>query len=213
MTTAFLAEVDTKEGTMYVGRKAKLMKLPYFWRSGSQLMSTLIDKQVYPRTGSFNWVQNAEKTSIVLIEDLHKGLRSSKGTSMTVWAFKQHRLSQPAAKRNIEPKNSVYKLLVPNLPGNKKFMGPGKFGKSWESAGALRNHLTLNIDRLKKMYANAKVVRITYNDDGITQKEVQYFPVESFYRSSPYSAKTYLNFYGTSLSQFEVPAKLPTEYA
>jgi hypothetical protein len=202
MTTAYTAEIDTKDGTRYLASKSKLSKVPFFFRSVSHMRRSLSGSRY--RTGDDYFVptRDALKTTIVRVENLERGLRGSFGTKMSVHDFGQ----LPAAGKTPRvPSNAVFKIQLNSAgtgvgPSKKRFVGDGKHGKTWNRQGDLRNHITSNIHRLTAAYKDAVVATILIGPDGITPSSITYTPIVEWYRRSPYGNKTYYKNFGSTMS-------------
>lgn len=202
MATAYIAEIDTNDGTRYLSTKSKLSQVPFFFRSVSHLRRSLSGRQY--RIGPEYYVPSRDemKTAIVKVENLERGLRSSSGVRMSVHSFKQ----LPTAQRHVKmPANAVFKIQLNSAgtgfgPKKKKFAGDGKFGKTWNRQGDARNHISSNIHWLKTVYKDAVVATVTMNPDGITVSQVSYTPIVEWYRRSQFGNRTYLRFFQETMS-------------
>ena len=197
MTTGYIAEVDTDEGTRYITKQGRLSKVPVFWQTMNGLKKAM--KPRYRYGNRYDPEKHALKTQVIISRNLEAGLRASTASRHSVVEFMQ--MTTPASKAPSYGLNRVFKLeLQASGTTRKRFMGKGRFGKTWESAGALRLHITQNIERLATLYKGAQVAIIT--TDGLTTSSVTYKPIVEFYRESPHSNKQFLNRYGSMLSTF-----------
>lgn len=216
MTTAFTAEIDTKDGTRYLAPKGKLSKVPFFFRSVSHMRRALAGSRWVTSIDYFVVARDELKTTIVRVDHLERGLRSSFGTKMTVRDFMALPTKGGAPR---VPSNAIFKLQLNAAgtgvgPGKKKFVGSGKLGKTWNRQGDLRNHITQNIHRLTAAYKDAVVVQALVNEDGISVSSITYTPIVEWYRRSPYSNRTYLKNFGESMSSNDLSTLTPrSEYA
>lgn len=192
MRTAYLVEVDTNNGTMFVSSKGALSGYPKFWRDRSSLVRAL--------ERCFRNGLDQRKMEVVRVQNLEAGLRQSTATRLSVEAFYASRPTS-FAKRPKYPKNAVFKIRLKTQWGDErtKFAGPGRLGKFWAKAGDLRNHITQNIELLKTQYAGADVLIIEFNVDGLTPARVRTQPIIEFYCDSPDSNRVYKNAYSESL--------------
>ena len=198
MATGYIAEVDTADGTRYITKQGRLSKVPVFWQTMNGLKKAMRPRYSY--RGRYSPERDALKTQIIISKNLEAGLRASTASRHSVAEFMQ--MTTPASKAPRYGLDRVFKLELSGQGTNKtkRFIGKGRFGKTWESAGALRLHITQNIERLNGLYKGAQVVIIT--TDGLTTSSVTYKPVVEFYRESPHSNKQFLNRYGSMLSNF-----------
>lgn len=216
MTTAFTAEIDTKDGTRYLAPKSRLSKVPFFFRTVGHMRRSLSGSRW--RTGTEYYVPTRDelKTVIVKVDHLERGLRASFGTKLTVRDF----MALPTkAKGPTVPLNAVFKVQLNAAgtgvgPNRKRFAGPGKLGKTWCRQGDLRNHITLNIHWLTTIYKDAVVAQIVLGPDGITPTSITYTPIIEWYRRSSYGNMTYLKNFGESMSSNDLSTLKPrSEYA
>lgn len=207
MTKAFVVEVGTKDGTLYVGRKGKLSRIPIFWSSGKRLQDTLNKENTY----GYNVFKSAEhglNTMIVEIEHIERGLRDSTAKRHTLHQFKQLRFSM---NRVQSPKNALYKIeLEPKYVTAKArsslrgcMFGKGKFGRTWESAGDLRRYVTYNNLLSNEAFTTAVVLEILIHEDGITAKSIQRIPLIEFYCQSPDSLKRFERSFESRLTKVQ----------
>lgn len=182
MTTAFLAEVDTPNGTRYIGKNGKLQKLPIFYSVSQRLKNIFESKQRshYPIT-NFDWYlshRDAHLTRVVIVDNIEKGLKASTGSNVSVAEFIVKEFSNARKYASTKPANAVFKIAldVSQIYGKtrkSKYAGAGKFGKTWERQGDLRLHITANMDRLTRYYENADVIMIEIDPaDGITPLKI-----------------------------------------
>lgn len=199
MTTAYLAEIDTNEGTRYLGKQSKLSRLPVFWHNRAAINRALNPQWSY--SWKFNLKDHAEKTTIVQVDHLERGLRASSGKRMTLREFAELTVTQKPKY----PRNARFRLKTPDG----KFIGGGRFGKTWDTAGHLRSHLTSNMSYLgNSMYKGSTVIITVYQDDLVQVKEIISVPMMDFYLASPYSRKTF-NDHKSSLTDFEIRRRNP----
>lgn len=212
MTTAFLAEVDTAKGTMYVGKKGKFSKLPFFFAQSQKLKELL---KAPPRGYSlrddyYSPDRDREQTRVVVVDDVQKGLRASTGSNLAVVEFliKEFGTGKYAPTK---PINAVFKIRLAKGLGYKKYSGGGKFGKTWERQGDVRLHITNNLDRLSVCHVNrdipyyrdAEVVMIELDpQDGITPQKITSTPILEFYLQSPSCRDRWNSIHQTNLSSF-----------
>jgi hypothetical protein len=186
MTTGYLAEISTDKGTFYIGPANKLRKHPYF--HGGMMLKKLLERGRYSKD-----CLNGSDLAIQITEVKKLGLKASFATRMSVYEF--NKLPFGMKKVPPTPPNAVYKieLFTPIGPFERtqKFIGTGKFGKSWDAAGAVRLHITANIEKLMGTYAKATVLEIFMLPDGVTPKMIIRHPILDFYKMSPDSAKRY----------------------
>jgi hypothetical protein len=210
MTTAFLAEVDTVKGTMYIGKKGKFSKIPFFFAQSNRLKDIIRLATSLRNFGPEDYFSNRrdqERTRIVVVENIEKGLRSSTGGNISVVEFmnKEYSSGQYAPSK---PANAVFKIALSAMGKNRKrFAGTGKFGKTWESQGHVRLHLTNNLQRMMKegyyTVNNAQVMMIELEADGVTPKKITYTPILEWYMQSPPCKLRIQNLDQASLSSFD----------
>lgn len=195
MTTGYLAEVDTPEGTRYIKNGSKLSKLPFFFAGRASMRRAMKPHRWYAGADRYDERRDALKTVVIEVSGIEKGLRASEGRRMTVFEFNALPLASTSPKY---PKGAVFKLGLQDG----RYQGGGRLGKVWESAGHLRNHLTQNIEKFATQYKNAVVTMIEYESDMITPRKITRYPAIEFYRASPYSNKQYMNAYRSTLADF-----------
>jgi hypothetical protein len=216
MTTAYTAEIDTRDGTRYLAPKSKLSKVPFFFRTVSHMRRSLAGARW--RTGSDYYVPTRDelKTVIVKVDHLERGLRASFGTKLSVRDF----MALPTSTKSPSvPSNAIFKVQLNAAgtgvgPNKKRFAGPGKLGKTWARQGDLRSHITLNIHWLTTIYKDAVVVQALLNPDGVSVSSITYTPIIEWYRRSQYGNRTYLKNFGESMSSNDLSTLTPrSEYA
>ena len=89
MKRAWVAEIDTDNGTRYLGPRGFLAAVPYFWQASQTL------KWYLNRFGP----ERQLRTEIVETENLERGLRLTKATRMSVRQF----LEKIPEKVNLAP--------------------------------------------------------------------------------------------------------------
>jgi len=190
MVKAFVAEIDSTSGTLYLGAGGKLKALPYFWQSSKALKDALtrptsLTSKTYSPSQQY-------LTQVIEIFDLEKGLRQTKLERMSVRQFLE-KFATPIVKK--PHPNSVFKVRTEKSPtGKAKFFGQSKakFGKTWSTAGALRNQLSRiisssNLEHLQ----NWIVLELQMKDDGIQYEKVIETPLVDFYCQSTDCKKRY----------------------
>jgi hypothetical protein len=205
MTVGYLAEVDTADGTKYIGKGAKLQAVPYFFSNAGFLNKALGGNKWYSKDTNKQWFyrqRDGEKTVIIQVSDLQKGLRASlaKRMSISEYMISGAAVSQKTPK---QPSNAVFKIQFSAIgvgPAKKRFVGDGKYGKVWNRQGDLRNHISYNFDRLMKQYKDATVLTIEIGEDGVTPSKITHTPIVQFYRQSSYGNKKWLSRMGQSMS-------------
>lgn len=205
MTTAFIAEIDTDEGTRYLSSKSKLSTVPLFFRTASHLRRALTGNKYRMSKDYFVPSRDNLKTVVVKVDMLERGLRSSHGTKMSVHEF--NALPSKGKTPSISS-NVVFKIQL-NSQKVKKFVGDGKFGKTWNRQGDIRNHITANIHRLTAAYKDANVLQITIGPDGVSPTSITYTPIVEWYRRSPYGNITYLKNFGESMTSNDLSSLVP----
>lgn len=210
MTTAFLAEVDTIKGTMYVSKKGKLSKVPFFFSQAGRLKDIikLSTSRSYEPVDFYSNRRDQDKTRVIVVDNVELGLRASTGANLSVVDFmnREYGSGQYAPKK---PKNAVFKIRIIHGSSH-KYAGGGKFGKTWERQGDVRLHITNNLSRLTvrhvdgriPYYKGAEVVMIELEADGITAKKITRTPIVDFYIQSPPCKKRIADLGQTSLSAF-----------
>lgn len=185
MTTAYVVEVQLPDGAKYLSINGKLSPVPKFFLSRPTVRKYIL-QGAHHSNNYYNPKKHSEDTRIIVITQLEKGLKDSKAEILFYGQFVNSMPAMPSARPKTH-KNAIYKLRL----ANGQWVSPGKlkpkFGKIWNRAGDLRAHLTRTIRncKLTHLYANAEVIEITMEDDGVCQKMVNIFPVEMFYRESP----------------------------
>ena len=208
MTTAFLAEVDTPNGTRYIGKNGKLQKLPIFYSISQRLKNifALKHRSHYPIT-NFDWYlshRDAHLTRVVVVDNVEKGLRASSGLNMPVREFMSKEFSLSSRYAPKKPVNAIFKVAidVPQSHGKitVKYAGEGKFGRTWERQGDLRLHIGANLDRLHGYYKNAEVVMIELDSaDGFTPLKITKTPIIDWFCQSQASKIRYNDLVRTSI--------------
>ena len=209
MTTAFLAEVDTPNGTRYIGKNGKLQKLPIFYSVSQRLKNIFASKQRshYPIT-NFDWYlshRDAHLTRVVIVDNVEKGLKASTGSNINVAEFIVKEFSNAGKYAPKKPVNAIFKIEidVPKFSGKKiviKYAGGGKFGRTWERQGDLRLHINSNIHRLHGYYKGADVIMIEIDPaDGITPLEITKMPIIDWFCQSRTSNIRYNDLMRTSI--------------
>ncbi len=217
MTTAFLAEVDTPQGTRYIAKKGKLSKVPHFFTRASTLKEIFSKKSYYSSTSHYSLIQHREQTRVCIVKDLEKGLRSSTGGNISVAEFVALDLTSSGQYAPKKPGNAVFKIQLPRVysgrgPKAIQFAGGGKFGKTWEHQGHVRLHLNNNLDRMLNYYKGAEVVMIEMEPDGFTPYKVSRTPIIDWYIQSPKAKLRWDEL--TRLSIINAPDKVTrSEYA
>lgn len=192
MSTGYLAEVDTPNGTVYVGHGGVLKKLPQFFTDPKALRDVLVQDHSSNR---FSYTLDRFKTTVIVVEKLEAGMRASSAKTMTLFQFESLPILNVRVKPRTSP-NAVFKLQLLNTKSEApKFAGPGKYGKTWEKTGHLRSHLRLDLGRLVKDYAGAEVVEIIIGEDGCTSTRVSKTPVLDFYKNGSKDAQLELSKY------------------
>lgn len=217
MTSAFLAEVDTIKGTMFVGNKGKLSKIPLFFAQSARLKKILgRDSSYRTSVDYFLSTRDAEKTRIVVVDNVEKGLRASTGVNLSVAEFlaKEYGASKYASSK---PVNAVFKIRITSPFGQKvsKYSGGGKYGTTWERQGDVRLHITNNLSRLTvkhtdarvPYYKDAEVVMIELDQDGVTPTKITCTPIIDFYLQSPACKQRWTDLNRSSLASFELNPK------
>lgn len=213
MTTAFLAEVDTSNGTRYVGKNGKLQKLPIFYAASSRLKDVFKStrRSHYPTT-NFDWYlsqRDVHLTRVVIVDNVENGLKASIGSNLSVVEFLAKEFSTSGKYAPKKPHNAVFKIRVRHGTSH-RYAGGGKFGKTWERQGDLRLHITSNLSRLTvkhndprvPYYKDAEVVMIELDADGFTPTKVTRTPVLEFYLQSPNCKKRWDELHRSSLASF-----------
>lgn len=185
---AYVAEVDAGHyGTRYIGRKGALSLVPFFWQRQTDLLRMLNPKFTYH--SRYTPSRDELKTMIVEITDLQKGMRQAGAVRKTVREFKE---SQPRAVVNKENKNNLYKIRLPMPVAGKSFFGSGKFGKTWEKAGVLRNFLSVRARfSSEEFWRDSTVVIIEMGVDGLNPVKVTNVPLIEFYCQSEQCRRRY----------------------
>lgn len=188
MVTAYVAEVSTDTGTKYLGMnfihkgRTYWTDRPVFWTKRSAFIKRLT-----------RYSANSAQIAIIQIDDLDKGLRASAAKLYSVHDF--FNVARKAELNRLIPvgKNDVFKIRKCLDNGTFRMVGGGKYGKTWESAGALRSHISGQGSRdvLTTSYREAEVIQITMATDGFTVLNTQIHDLAAFYLDSPYSKKTY----------------------
>lgn len=206
MTKAFVVEVGTKNGTLYLGRKGKLSRIPIFWNSGKRLQDTLNIERNYGYN-VFKIAEHEFNTAIVEIENIERGLRDSTAKRHTLHQFKQLRFTT----RVRTPQNAVYKIELESKYISAKdrssirgcLFGKGKFGRTWETAGDLRRYVTCNNLFSREAFTTAVVLEILIGDDGVTTKSIRRIPLIDFYCQSPDSLKRFEQTFQSRLTKVQ----------
>lgn len=198
MTTAYFAEVDSIKGTLYLGVKSKLSTVPFFFRSVSHLLRGLGGRQYFEDSEHYVPSRDDLKTVVVRVENIERGIRSSTATRFSVNDVKNFPKTERAIKM---PSNAVFKIqLDAQAKYRQRFVGAGKYGKTWNRQGDVRSHITANMHRLKNAYFGASVLTIMMNPDGVTVSSVTQTPIVEFYRKSPFGNKSYLKTFCESMT-------------
>ena len=193
MTTAFLAEVDTPNGTRYVGKNGKLQKLPIFYSASTRLKEVFASthRSHYPNDNFDFYLsqRDAHLTRVVIVDNVEKGLKASTGQNLSVQEFRAKEFSTTKYAAT-KPANAVFKIALRAMGKNhKRFAGGGKFGKTWEAQGHVRLHISNHLHRILQdgYYAmnDAQVVMIELEPDGVTPTKITRTPILEWYMQSP----------------------------
>lgn len=191
MATGYIAEVDTVDGTKYVGHGGALKKVPQFFLNPVALRDILVQDNGKEKYG---YTLDRFKTRVIIVDNLEAGLRACSAKPLNVFQFEELPIfnRKPLAYKAYP--NAVFKIELFNKGKNGKpmFAGPGKFGKTWGRAGDLRSHLRLDLNRLMGEYNGAQVVEIIIGEDGCTTTRVSKMPVLEFYKGGTKEAQTEL---------------------
>lgn len=219
MTMAFAAEVDTALGTRYIGKKGRNSKIPFFFSSAAPLKE-IFKANVWAGNGfGFSTLVNADQhVRVIVVDQVEKGLRASTGANLSIAEFmaKEYSTSKYAPTA---PSNAVFKIALDASGRNRKrYAGGGKYGKTWESQGHVRNHITNNIQRITSadgyyISLNACVMMIELDPDGITPKKITQTPIIEWYRKSPTCARRLDELTRTSLSDMNGDLSKLSPYA
>lgn len=200
MATAYVVEVFIDGVYKYMGASGKLGKFPKFFSTANQAKRFMRLPHMAYGNLKFN-LGMKNVTRVIQIAKLENGLNASTAKIMSYDEFMIDFVPQSSTSPSI-PNNpkAVYKIkLNPMLQLAKKtsepvFVNVGsrkeKFGRTWNSASALRGHITGRLFEFKK-YEGATVFEIEYADDGVTTKQVKTYPILDFYCASPSSLKQY----------------------
>lgn len=198
MTSAYVVEVTIDSTRMYVNTGGKIGTVPKFFVNAGQVKRALVPRLGYGNS-KYNPQPHKANTKVIKIDNLERGLSASLASIMTYDEFYAAARSSKFKPSIAENKNAVYKIQT----ADGKFVNAGlrkeKFGKSWNTSGQLRSHITSRLERLNLTsgkYARAKVVEIEYAADGITTKQVKTYPIIDFYCASPSSLVQYEHKYG-----------------
>lgn len=167
MSTAYVIQITTPVGTRYFGqsRYSRESRIPKFFNSKKAVLARL------PNNGS------DEHISIIVISDLHKGLKDSKAQVMSVPAFIKSSASQPVSANN---PRAFYKVQM----GDGSLIGEGRsatrFGKIWNKPGHVRSFLSGYVNVLEKM----TVIETIMAPDLINVESIQKIPALTFYLES-----------------------------
>lgn len=191
MTTAYVVEVQLKGGAQYMTSNGKLAPAPKFFLSQPAVRSYI--QGLFRRPNYYNATLMSEFTRIIVIKELEKGLKDSKAEILFYGEFLAS--SEPKGASRIKAqKNAVYKLRTAAGEWVKVGALRPKFGKIWNRASDLRNHITLLMTHgynqhapvpLPHRYIGAEVIEIVMEDDGFRQKAVNIYPIVDFYAASP----------------------------
>ena len=199
MATAYVVEVKIGNVFKFMGKSGDLGNFPKFFATAAQAKRWMGLSHKAFGDSKFN-ISMKDVTRIIQIAKLENGLNASTAKMMSFdefMSFKPQSLTKPTIANNTK---AVYKIqLNPMLQIAKKstepvFVNVGsrkeKFGRTWNSASALRGHITGRLFEFKK-YEGATVLEIEYAEDGVTTKQVKTYPILDFYCASPSSLKQY----------------------
>lgn len=193
-----MAEVSTDDGTLYVRPGSKLGKVPYFFHNKFVLKRALNPSFTYGNSYMGRYLPSRDdvKTTVVKVDNIEKGLQNSTATRMSVRQFNV--LVEFKFKTKYNP-NAVFKLRLASTNGGPpKFAGLGKFGKTWQRSGDLKNHLNANRRLLSRDYAGADVLEIAINpENGVDVQSIKTIPLHLWYGTSGKS--TYNSSFGGTL--------------
>jgi len=199
MTTAFLIEVDTKQGTRYLRSNGRYSSFPVFIRSAISV------RNVVNNTNLLSSYER-EKTTIVKVEDLEKGLRASRGEQMSIARFNEWFVNRPSTYAS--PKNTMYRILYKDKYGKFQIYND----KVWSKTGPLRNHLVRNPHILMPTVHQPEcfILAIQMKSTNIEVDNVKRYEAAEWMQLSPNGKKAYQNLRG---SEFEGDIIPRSEYA
>lgn len=199
MTTAFLIKVDLKAGTRYVRSNGRYSSFPVFIRSAVSVRNVVNNPHLFSSV-------EREKTTIVKVEELEKGLRASRGEQMSIARFNEWFQNRPS--RYESPKNTMYRVLYKDKYG--RFQNYGD--KVWTKTGPLRNHLVRNPHILLPTNGQPEyfILAIQMKGTNVEVENIKRYPIAEWMQLSPNGKKAYWNLRG---SEFEGDIIPRSEYA
>lgn len=201
-STGYFIEVQMSFSSdiRYLGLKGLFRPCPHFFTDPKMVIRTL-NVEIKAKRIYTLW-----QITVIKVEHLNLGIQKSTATRMSAGEFLGIYTDTVQAKRINDAGNAIYKLeAFVKDNGTSYLVGGGKFGKTWDKAVHLRQHLARNIRRLGGVYKDAEVLEIVMNDDKITTNRVIRVDVVDFFTRSPtYKEKYQKAFPVTSLENLSV---------
>lgn len=198
----YVVEVDlTPDRKVFVSKGGRLTNTPYFWKSAGRLRE-IFSSPVTSSITLLNPQAHLSKTTVIKVDNLQNGLRGASAVRMTAEEFMK---AHDAKTLTRTWKHHVFKLRIPVAEASAIKHGVNadgfikvereRFGKIWQSSGALRNHLTRNSPRFNLRgkgirscsYENAEVYIYEVNPLDGSMFCVKQQSALSFLLESPYS--------------------------